>query len=278
MKISLRKSSRYFLIALGAVIAVFLVSAFVYLKPRYTVPILMYHSVTLSPDRNNLLEVSASAFQRQMQFLKKHNYRVIRLKELAKLFSEKQAIPHRTVVITFDDGYRDNLDVAFPILKKYQLPATIFVSPLHIAGESKYLIWSELKKLADSGLIDIGSHTLKHVFLLDVKEDEGELYRQIRNSKEMLEYRLGRTIDLFSYPAGGFNQKIRQLVIDSGYVAAVASKPGLKYPNNDIFALKRMRISKNDENLFNFWVKLTGYYGPIREWQRRNKDKDISYE
>jgi peptidoglycan/xylan/chitin deacetylase (PgdA/CDA1 family) len=277
MNMTLRRVVRVVLIGSCAAVAAFLINVFIYLAPRYTVPILMYHSISANPDKNSLLSVSASTFEKQMQFLRRHRYNIISLKDLAELTKKKLVIPHNTIVITFDDGYCDNLTVAYPVLKRYKIPATIFVSPFYISNEAKYLTWAELKKLSESQLIDIGSHTLKHVFLLDFK-DEAELYAQIRYSKELLERRLGVAIASFSYPAGGFNKKIRQLVIDSGYQAAVATKPGLKYPNNDIFALKRMRISERDSNLFVFWFKLSGYYNPIREWQRHNKDKGIGYD
>lgn len=249
----------------------------VYLRSHAVTPIIMYHSVQPgSLEKKNLLAVSSATFEAQMRFLREHKYNVISLKQLAGMIKSKSHIPAKTVVITFDDGYRNNLAVALPVLKKYNLPATIFVAPLEISKVPYYLNWSELKIISATPLIDIGAHTMHHAFLPEIK-DEKTLTYEIQGSKKTLEEKLGKSIVLFSYPAGGFNKKIRQIVIDSGYLAAVATKPGIKYPDDDVYALKRIRISETKHNLLVFWFKLTGIYTPVVQWQRRHKDKDLNY-
>lgn len=256
------------IIGLGAVI--------IFVLPRhYLVPILMYHSIGEDiPDKDNLLSISVSSFEKEMKFLKDRKFNVISLEDLADYIDSGLRLPRNSVVVTFDDGYKDNFILAFPLLKKYNIPATIFICPLLISQEPDYLTWTQVKKLASSPLIDIGSHGLSHAYLPDIK-DQRQLSYQIKTSKILLGEILNVPIKFFSYPAGGFTKKIRQMVIDSGYRGAVATKPGRRYPDNDIFALKRMRISEHNKNLFVFWVKLTGFYVPLREWQRRHKDKDI---
>jgi peptidoglycan/xylan/chitin deacetylase (PgdA/CDA1 family) len=260
------------------VVVVFLLVAGSYLKQHYTVPIIMYHSVgNALSDKTKLLTVSGSTFERQMRFLREHKYNVISLRQLATLMKENKRIIPKTVVVTFDDGYRDNLTVALPVLKKYNIPMTLFVAPLEISEVPYYLRWDELEQLAYSPLIEIGAHAIHHAFLPDIK-DEKRLRLEIINSKKMLEERLGLKVEFFSYPAGGFNKKIKQIVLDSGYLAAVATKPGINYANDDVYALKRMRISEKDKNLFYFWLKISGFYGPLRDWQRRYKDANIGYD
>ena len=254
---------------------IFVSIATLYLRSHAVTPIIMYHAVTPEVrDRDNLLAVSAATFESQMRFLHQHKYNVISLKQLAGLMKSKMPIPPKTVVITFDDGYKNNLTEALPVLKKYNLPATIFVAPLEISRVPYYLNWEELRALSKAPLIDIGAHTMHHAFLPEIK-DEKVLYYEIRGSKEALEKKLGKNIYLFSYPAGGFNKKIRQIVIDSGYLAAVTSKPGIRYPSNDIYALKRIRISETRYNSLVFWLKVSSFYTPIQEWQRRHKDRNI---
>ncbi|MBU2540607.1 MAG: polysaccharide deacetylase family protein [Candidatus Omnitrophica bacterium] len=279
MKIRLNIKRTITLSLLG--LLVIIVSATLILREHYVVPILMYHSISEdSPDKDNLLAISADTFNRQMEFLQTRKYNVISLKELARLMREDAPLPHNTVVITFDDGYQDNFTVVFPIIKKYDIPITIFICPMLISEEEQYLTWPQVKKLSDSSLVDIGSHTLNHTFLPDLKGREESLIMQISGSKEILEDILKVPIDSFSYPAGGFNKNIRRIVEESGYRVAVATKPGLDYPDDDIFALKRLRISEHNKNMFIFWVKLTGLYTKVREWQRKDKDKDlkINYE
>ena len=90
-----------------------------FLKHKYVVPILMYHSVSLQAVPGDRLIVSVEAFQRQMRYLKERNYNILSLSDLVDLISQKIKIPPRTVAITFDDGYKNNYTYAFPILKKY---------------------------------------------------------------------------------------------------------------------------------------------------------------
>jgi peptidoglycan/xylan/chitin deacetylase (PgdA/CDA1 family) len=93
---------------------------------------------------------------------------------------------------------------------------------------------------------------------------QNEVRRQIFLSKEILEKELGLPAEAFSYPEGRFNADIRQLVINAGYKIAVATKPGRLYPKNDLFALRRLRISSTAHNLFVFWFETTGFYNFLR--------------
>jgi len=236
------------------------------LQKKYIVPILMYHSVNPhSNPRMARLIISPQCFQRQMRFLKDNRYNVVTLKTLAELIKNKKKIPPRTLAITIDDGYKDNYTYAFPILKKYDLPATIFVILNEIGRpQNDRLSWDEIKTMRDSGIITFGSHALGPEPLVNIKS-EGDLKKEVFDSKRILEEALKREVEAFSYPEGRFNARIRDLVIAAGYRLAVATSPGKKFPNDDIFALKRLRISNNSENLFVFWFKTTGFYAFIKE-------------
>jgi peptidoglycan/xylan/chitin deacetylase (PgdA/CDA1 family) len=245
-------------------ICVVVLSVGAFLQDKYSLPIMMYHSVNpRSIPGMNLLIVKPETFERQMRFLKQHNYNVVRLEEAASLIREKKRIPLRTVVITMDDGYKDNYIYAFPVLKKYNLPATIFVI-INEIGRSDRLSWKEIEEMQASGLITFGSHTLSATPLIDFKS-ESEVKRQIVESKRILEAKLGRRVAAFSYPEGRFNEKIRQMVIDAGYELAVATSPGRRYSPNDLYLLKRLRISENAENLFVLWFETTGFYKYLKE-------------
>lgn len=257
------------------IILVFLVFAVIvaggavyFLGNHYVAPILMYHSV--NPVENPYIKrliVHPDSFEMQMAFFKRHNYNVVPLTALVEMIARKQAIPARTVAITFDDGYKDNYRYAFPVLKKYNLPATIFVIIDEI-GRSDRLSWQEIKEMLASGLISIGSHALGPEPLVKI-QPESELRKQIFVSKEILEQRLATEVKLFSYPEGMFNDRIRKLVIDAGYVGAVATSPGKQFSPDDVFALKRLRISSTSDNLAVFWFESSGYYTFFKE--RRKK-------
>ncbi len=252
-------------------LVVFLVlsGAVLFVKSKYVVPIIMYHSVTFEDPGNNRLAVSARTFDRQMEFLKKHHYNVVTIAELADLIKNKKRIPAKTIAITLDDGYKNNYTYAFPILKKYGIKATAFIIIQEVGrAENDRLDWEEIGEMKESGLVLFGSHTIGPEPLVKIKS-EAEVKRQIFESKAMLEERLKERVEVLSYPEGMFDQKIRQLVIDAGYKSAVATNPGKHYPDNDIFALKRLRISENAANLFVFWVETSGFYTFMKEHRKK---------
>ncbi|MDI6758845.1 MAG: polysaccharide deacetylase family protein [Candidatus Omnitrophota bacterium] len=241
-----------------------------FLNRIYVVPILMYHSISLDAVKENRLSVSPASFQRQMHFLRSRKYNVIPLDELAALIRNKKKIPPKTVAITLDDGYKNNYTYGFPVLKKYNIPATMFIIVNEVGRlEDDRLTWEEIKAMQASGLISFGSHCLGPEPLINIKFEKA-IEEQIFDSKKILEERLGMRVNLFSYPEGRFNEGIKSLVIKAGYEAAVAVSPGKKFPNNDVYALKRLRISSTSDNLFVLWVNLSGYYSFIKE--RRDSD------
>jgi peptidoglycan/xylan/chitin deacetylase (PgdA/CDA1 family) len=175
------------------------------------------------------------------------------------LIKDKKKVPARTIAITFDDGFQDNYRYAFAILKKYNLPATIFIIVNEVAmPNANRLTWNEIIEMKNSGIITFGSHALDAQPLIEIKSD-AQLRKQIFLSKEILEERLNSKVTAFSYAHGSFTPEIRQLIIDAGYKFSVATRPR-NYPRDDIFALRRIRISEKDKNLLRFWFKACGYH------------------
>ena len=249
------------LIAVFLALAVLVAVGGLFLSRQYAVPILMYHSVNPVSDRErNRLIVPVEVFERQMRFLKKNNYNVVSLDSLIPLLEAKKRIPPRTVAITFDDGYKDNYTYVFPILKKYQLPATIFIIVQEVGRSlDDRLSWKQIKEMQDSGLVKIGSHAIGPDPLYKMKTEE-DLRRQIFDSKKILGEKLGSEVLVFSYPEGMFDQHMKELVKEAGYKMAVATKPGEKFANDDLFALKRQRVSANSGDGIVFWAQASGYY------------------
>lgn len=234
---------------------------------NYTVPILMYHSVYPGAVYANRLSVSTLTFERQMRFLSQHRYNILPLEAVADIIRDGKRPPDKTVAVTFDDGYKDNYSHAFPILKKYRIPATVFVIIDEI-GRPDRLSWEEIREMQDSGLVFFASHCLGPEPLVNIQSRE-EIKRQISESRRVLEEKLGRRVAGFSYPEGRFNPEIRQMVIDAGYGFAVATNPGRDFPDGDVYALKRLRISENAGNLFVFWVESSGFYNFLREYRHK---------
>jgi peptidoglycan/xylan/chitin deacetylase (PgdA/CDA1 family) len=226
------------------------------------IPVLMYHSVLPSALKENRLVVSVNTFSRQMEFLKKHNYNVIPLEKIPDFILNKKEIPPKTIAISFDDGYKDNYLYAFPVLKKYNLFATIFLVVNDIDKPDR-LNWQEIFEMKNSGLISFGSHTISHPNLVSLNDEEKK--KEIFESKRILEEKLASPIRTFSYPAGFFDQKIKELVKQAGYILAVSASKTRKANPSDVFTYKRVRISeKNDNNLFVFWFKTTKLYSFIK--------------
>lgn len=252
---------------ISATLLILILSFGLWLKGHYTVPILMYHYVNDAEAKKSKLGVCPETFERQMRFLRKHKYNVLPLEKLAELIKAKKKMPPKTVAVTFDDGYLDNYTNTFPVFKKYDIPVTIFVVINRVGkrlGRDDYMNWQQIKEMAESGLVTIASHTFSHPNLSEVSSQE-ELEKEIRESKLILEEVVGTPVSFFSYPFGGVNSNIRSLVIDSGYEAAVGTNFPKGYPSNDVYALKRIRISRSAKNLFVFWMQTSGFYTFIKE-------------
>lgn len=247
-------------------VAILVVGAHLFLRSIYVVPVLMYHNID-EHYKESKLSVSPQSFERQMRFLRERGYNIVSLEKLVGLLSSKKSIPYKTIAITFDDGYKNNYTAAFAVLKKYGIPACIFVVVGKI-GRAGYLSWRDLKEMSENH-IDIGSHTLSECYLPEI-EDGSRLKREIFGSRRRLKSRIPQAGDFFAYPGGGFDKKIRQIVIDAGYKGACATNPGKRYPKNDIYALKRVRISRTSDNLFVFWIESSGFY----TWIKEHRDED----
>lgn len=257
------KRYRHFIVLV--VVFIVTISGFLWAQQQYVAPILMYHSVDNKAGVSKL-SVYPEGFRRQMLFLKKHRYNVVKLEDLPDLM-KKGRLPHKTIAITFDDGYENNYTYAYPVLKEYGIPATIFIVPA-LVGIEGYLAWDQIVEMSESGVVSIGSHTMSHAWLPDLPEPR--LDAEIFDSKRAIESHLRKKVYSFSYPLGGFNSHVRDKVIKAGYKIAVATNPGKHYPKHDLFAMKRLRISKTSDNLLVFWIEISGFY----TWIKEHRDKD----
>ena len=257
------KNSKFNLKKIFIIIAAaILVGGILFLRAQYVAPVLMYHSVDEKAQETKL-SVCPASFGRQMKFLSQRNYNVVTLQELVDTIKKGGGFPSKTVAITFDDGYENNYTCVFPLVKKYNIPVTIFVVMDNV-GREGYLSWRQIREMAESGLVSVGSHTFNHAYLPEIS-DKGRLRMEIFKSKQLLQMLTGQENIFFSYPLGGFNGEIRKLVIEAGYTGACATNPGGRYPDNDIYAIKRVRVSRTSDNLFVFWIESSGYYTFVKE-------------
>ncbi|MHB8155406.1 MAG: polysaccharide deacetylase family protein [Candidatus Omnitrophota bacterium] len=238
---------------------------FLWLSPRYTVPILMYHNVD---NEEGTFFVSPENFAKQMEYIKKNGYQVISLDELVRSIQEKKPFKKNKVVITFDDGYKDNFQYAYPVLKKFSFPATIFLISDFMgktfSNKKEYLSWDEVI-LMSKDRISFGAHTKRH-FYLGVIKDEKAALEEIVGSKKAIEQKIDMPADYFCYPGGGFNEKAKELVMQAGYQGACTTNRGFAKFNREVYELKRIKVTNSDMTKpFSFWVKLSGYYNILRK-------------
>lgn len=216
-------------------------------KPRPKgVSILMYHSI----DNNEVFfTVKSEVFARQMAYLSENKYRVISLTKLMELLKSNKPLPDKTVVLTFDDGFKDFYRNAWPILKKYNFPVIVFL-PVSFVGQQinnsasiplKLMDWTEIRELYKTGLIEFGSHTLSHPKLETL--EQGSLETEISQSKKIIEEQLQTPCLFFAAPKGGYDDRSLILIKKTGYTAAFNIKPGFINKEDDLFELKRNSIN-----------------------------------
>jgi len=236
------------------------------------VPILMYHSVSSEPETEThpyfWVNTSPEMFDAQMRFLKENNYQVITLERAIEIiYGQAVKDDHsKYVVITFDDGFRDFYIDAFPILQKYGFTATVFLPTKYITDHSKkmdgkvHLSWDEVAELSRQG-ITFGSHTVSHPQLRDLDKDA--IKYEIEYSKQVMESKMGASIDSFSYPFA-FPEEDKELtnyltttLADCGYKFGVSTRIGRTSAKDPIFFLKRLPVNSRDDLAF-FKAKLEG--------------------
>ena len=214
------------------------------LAPKFSLPkdrasILMYHSIS---DRKDYFSaVLPEIFNKQMAYLAAKKREVIPLAELVRRARAHEPLGG-SVVLTFDDGYRDNYMTVFPLLKQYNFPATIFITTDFI-GNPEYCSAEELREMHDSGFISIEPHTLSHPKLAKLPRADAE--REMCESRRVLQEILGTTPTLFAYPYGNFSDETVGLAREMGFAGAVTVEEGTIGPNADPLRLPRNSIDRS---------------------------------
>src|ERR1700736_4817977 len=217
-------------------------------------------------------EIMPQDFEKQMQELKDHGITVIGMQDLLAWKRGDKNIPPRCAVITFDDGWRSQYDVAWPILKKFGYPFTMFIYTEGVQGGhfggGQAISWEQLAEMRDAG-VDIEAHSATHQDLrkgYDViakKKTTGEEYEQwlqneVVGCKQLLEQRLGIKVNCFAVPFGTYNEHVKEVARNAGYEAmfTVYGQP-LTF-NSPLDSLGRYAIEANKPKVFADAVKMIG--------------------
>jgi peptidoglycan/xylan/chitin deacetylase (PgdA/CDA1 family) len=194
-----------------------------------TVPILCYHRI--GPG-NGKMVVSSANFAQQLEWLRSNGYSVVRLGELVGFLAGHHALPPRSVVLSFDDGYESVYRHAFPLLKRFGVPATLFLYT-DFVGSGSAMSWAQVREMRDSGLVDVQAHSKSHANLIERLADENDagymkrLDAEARVPREAIERHLNtqQVLD-FAYPYGDANEQVLEVLARQRYRLAVTVNPG----------------------------------------------------
>lgn len=221
------------------------------------VPILMYHRITDLPENASASDrdykIPPAQFEEQLCYLRDNGYQSIRLYDLTRYLQGGDPLPEKAVILTFDDGYRDNAVAAFPLLQKYGFTATFFINTQPINDEyPAYMTWEQVKQLSGAGM-DIESHSHSHPNLKGKPADE--VLREVRVSKELIEKHTGKEARFFSYPYGHYDQQVVDILAAEGFWGGVTLRAGTTHELSSTFDLERVWV-RADDTLESFAVKL----------------------
>ena len=222
------------------------------------VPELVYHG--LGPQARGRLVIAAGAFAEQMRYLKAKGYRVVRLADLIAFTSLGRQLPRRSVVLSFDDGYKSFLLYAYPVLKELGFTATLFVYTDYVGTGRNALGWDDLRRLAGEGF-EVEAHSKSHGDLRRAPAETGEQYArrmqaELRDPIASFQRQLGLTPRILAYPYGGYNAALVEQVKESGYVAAFSVHREANPSFGDPLMLDRCQIY-SDMTLEEFARNLT---------------------
>jgi peptidoglycan/xylan/chitin deacetylase (PgdA/CDA1 family) len=189
------------------------------------IPILCYHN--FSPTTPGSMNLTPEKLETQIKWLKNNGYTIIPLKEVVDyLQGKRNALPEKPVVITADDGWQSVYNYMLPIVKKYQIPVTLFIYPQTISNGKHAMTWDELRELQQTGLFDIQGHTYSHPNFKQEKRHltpsryEKLVKMELVNSKKILEEKLNKEITLLAWPFGIYNDYLEQEANKAGYTMA----------------------------------------------------------
>ncbi|NMB84252.1 polysaccharide deacetylase family protein [Candidatus Roizmanbacteria bacterium] len=210
---------------------------------KMKIPIIMYHYVEYVKDIGDFirkrLDITPDVFEKELKVLRESGYQTYFVKDIPDIIDGKIMYnSSRSAVLTFDDGYEDFYTVVFPLLKKYQTKATVYIV-YDFINRKGFLSDKQIRELVDSDLVEIGSHAMDHISLKALPETV--VRRQIVDSKNKLEERFGTRIKTIAYPFGSFDSKTVEIAKQASYSAAVSVISGVEQSEDNLYYLSRIR-------------------------------------
>lgn len=222
----------------------------------------MYHRVC--PDKEwhpSSFIVSESVFRSQMQYLAQHRYCTPNFSDVVGGSLERNCVGRNPVILTLDDGYLDNYEYAFPIIREFGFTALIFlVTDFRrrtnwwdsVPDLQAPLMHPEHVKIMKAAGIEMGSHTVSHRSLVALSDHD--LREQLVDSKKVLEEIVGHPVPFLAYPYGDTNERVKRAAREAGYSCAFAGSSGPLYVHSDLFEIRRVIVENNSDDLYMFWL------------------------
>ena len=250
----MKLSYKRFLLSLLCMVSLLIVAGFIQIRTATGIPVLNYHQV--EPKDGNPLTLWPEQFEAQMEYLAAEGYTTITIDEMMDALENSTSLPEKSVIITFDDGYADNYEYVYPILKKYGFKATIFLIYDFTNTYPNYLTWDQVAEMKDSGLIHFESHTMTHANLAELTSVD-ELRHEIADSHDLLSEKLGYDMHYIAYPGGRVNEEIERITSAAGYRGGFTVHYGLSTPAEGRYQMDRIPIfGANMHTLTRFKLRL----------------------
>jgi len=221
-------------------------------ETQIKVPVFLYHYVEYVKDdpKKENFATPPSVLKAQIETLKIAGYTFITPDDLVNDFLGEITLPEKIIILSFDDGYMDFYTDVFPILKKEKVKAITYIVP-NFLNRANYMSTFQIKEIARSPFIEIGAHTMNHIWLKDIKKETAQY--EIVQSRKILQEMLGAPINSFAYPYGALDRQTMNIVKDAGYTNAVSTIPGIMQTKQNKFFLYRLRPGyKTGEKLIKF--------------------------
>lgn len=211
------------------------------------VPILLYHR--FGPEVADSMTVTTTYFESQLKYFKDQGYNVIPLRQFVDYYLGKRgALPSRTLVITADDGHKSVYTDMFPLLKKYHVPATLFLYPSALSNAPYAMTWEQIREMKATGLLELQSHTFWHPNFkkekrnLKTGEYENLVESQLRKARAKLEKEFEIKVDMLAWPFGIYDEELIKKATQVGYVAAFTMERREATISDNIMALPRFLV------------------------------------
>ncbi|HLR35248.1 MAG TPA: polysaccharide deacetylase family protein [Tissierellales bacterium] len=228
------------------------------------IPILMYHHIVEEGEETNKITVTNKRFKEDMEYLKNEGYNTISFKELIEFEEGKGDLPDKPIIVTFDDGYENNYKYAYPILKKDNMKATIFILGARMGitnynrdSKYSYMSWEQAKEMQESGVIEIQPHSYDlhyykesskhgHGVLPMKKETKEEHYNRFLEDTEkvmkLIKDKVGSESYVFAYPYGDYNETNEEVLKDLNFKVTLTTRSEYADISNGLYGLKRINV------------------------------------